>query len=274
MCPLAQHVATCEGENTCTPHRRAPTTSGGNLTPCDLERALSIAAMRRRGDGPGAAAGRGKQAEGFRTLFAAGRPGDAPGCPPETPPDVPPDTPPDVPPETPPDVPPETPPDVPPETPPDVPPETPPDVPPETPPGCPLHPGYARHPGYTGHSRHPLHAPGPARGSYSPEHARGTCYPERTGGPGCPRGAGYPEHALDSESATRTAARGRGGPWRGGRSQQSGSVTEEQTTVTAAGSSAGALPFTGAESLLLTLLLGLTALGLGAGLRKAVQSRP
>ena len=55
---------------------------------------------------------------------------------------------------------------------------------------------------------------------------------------------------------------------------RSGSVTDEQTTVTAAGSSAGALPFDGAESLLLTLLLGLTALGLGAGLRKAVQSRP
>ena len=58
-----------------------------------------------------------------------------------------------------------------------------------------------------------------------------------------------------------------------GGSQQSGSVTDEQTTVTAGGS-AGTLPFTGAESLLLTLLLGLTALGLGAGLRKAVQSRP
>ena len=64
--------------------------------------------------------------------------------------------------------------------------------------------------------------------------------------------------------------RGAGGV---GGSQQSGNVTDEQTTVTA-GSSAGALPFTGAESLLLTLLLGLTALGLGAGLRKAVQSRP
>ena len=51
-------------------------------------------------------------------------------------------------------------------------------------------------------------------------------------------------------------------------------MTDEQTTVTAGSSAAGALPFTGAESLLLTLLLGLTALGLGAGLRKAVQPRP
>ena len=42
----------------------------------------------------------------------------------------------------------------------------------------------------------------------------------------------------------------------------------------AAGGSVSTLPFTGAESLLLTLLLGLTALGLGVGLRKAVQTRP
>jgi hypothetical protein len=58
-----------------------------------------------------------------------------------------------------------------------------------------------------------------------------------------------------------------------GGSQQSGAVTDEQATVEAAGST-GTLPFTGAEALLLYLLLGLTALGLGAGLRRAVKPRP
>jgi hypothetical protein len=58
-----------------------------------------------------------------------------------------------------------------------------------------------------------------------------------------------------------------------GGSQQRGRVTDEQATVEAGGS-AGTLPFTGAEALLLYLLLGLTALGLGAGLRRAVKPRP
>ena len=161
-------------------------------------------------------------------------PDDDPNKPPEDVPCIPgtPECTPDVPPETP-DVPPEVP-DVPPEVP-DVPPEVP-DVPPEVPPECRRRSRTCRRRSRTSRRRHrarqgrqgcqghraPLahpqrhhpaprvcpaprvhralparDAPGPARGS--PEHARGSCYPEHTGGPGCPRGAGHPGHAHDPE---------------------------------------------------------------------------
>jgi outer membrane biosynthesis protein TonB len=58
--------------------------------------------------------------------------------------------------------------------------------------------------------------------------------------------------------------------------QQSGGETGyEQTTVVAGptGSATGTLPFTGVESLLLALI-GLLALGFGAGLQRAVRPRP
>jgi hypothetical protein len=56
--------------------------------------------------------------------------------------------------------------------------------------------------------------------------------------------------------------------------QQGGGAPTEQTTVVTGqtGSTAATLPFTGAESLIVGLL-GLMALGLGAGLRRAVRTR-